>query len=74
MNGFNSLKKTALALSVSLLAGAASAESIIVQSTTSTKNSGLYDYLLPLVEADTGVKVNYIQQWKMASSMPKRRW
>ncbi len=60
MNGFNSLKKTALALSVSLLAGAASAESIIVQSTTSTKNSGLYDYLLPLVEADTGVKVNVV--------------
>ena len=32
-------------------------ESVILQSTTSTQNSGLYDYLLPLIERDTGVKV-----------------
>lgn len=36
------------------------ADSIIVQSTTSTKNSGLYDYLLPKVSADTGIKVNVV--------------
>ena len=36
------------------------ADSIIVQSTTSTKNSGLYDYLLPKVSSDTGVKVNVV--------------
>ena len=36
------------------------ADSIIVQSTTSTKNSGLYDYLLPRVSTDTGIKVNVV--------------
>ena len=36
------------------------ADSIIVQSTTSTKNSGLYDYLLPKVSTDTGIKVNVV--------------
>ncbi len=43
-------------------AGAASAQdtSIIVQSTTSTANSGLYDYLLPLFQAETGIQVNVV--------------
>ena len=36
------------------------AESIIVQSTTSTKNSGLYDYILPQVTKDTGITVNVV--------------
>ena len=36
------------------------AESIIVQSTTSTKNSGLYDYILPQVAQDTGITVNVV--------------
>ena len=36
------------------------AESIILQSTTSTKNSGFYDYILPLVEKDTGVAANVV--------------
>lgn len=36
------------------------AEPIIVQSTTSTKNSGLYDYLLPIAEEATGVRVNVV--------------
>ena len=36
------------------------ADSIIAQSTTSTKNSGLYDYLLPKVSTDTGIKVNVV--------------
>lgn len=41
------------------------ADTIIVQSTTSTQNSGLYDYLLPLLEKDTGImgtgiKVNVV--------------
>ncbi len=41
-----------------MMVQAASAEtSIIVQSTTSTKNSGLYDYILPMVKADTGIDV-----------------
>lgn len=38
----------------------ASAESIIVQSTTSTANSGLYDYLLPGLQQDTGVTVHVV--------------
>jgi tungstate transport system substrate-binding protein len=36
------------------------ASSIIVQSTTSTANSGLYDYLLPRFEAESGIKVNVV--------------
>jgi len=34
--------------------------SIIVQSTTSTKNSGLYDHILPMLKADTGITVNVV--------------
>jgi len=57
----NRLSLSTLALSLLLLSGAASSgDAIIVQSTTSTKNSGLYDYLLPLIEADTGVKANVV--------------
>jgi len=44
-----------------MMTGAAMADSsIIVQSTTSTKNSGLYDYILPMVKADTGITVNVV--------------
>lgn len=35
-------------------------QSIIVQSTTSTANSGLYDHLLPLFEDKTGIQVNVV--------------
>lgn len=44
------------------LASVASADetSIILSSTTSTQNSGLYDYLLPLFTADTGIDVKVI--------------
>ncbi len=35
-------------------------ESILVQSTTSTANSGLYDHLLPMFQTKTGVKVNVV--------------
>ena len=44
------------------IASAAVAEdhSIIVQSTTSTANSGLYDYILPVFESDTGIHVNVV--------------
>ncbi|APE43221.1 sulfate transporter [Sulfitobacter alexandrii] len=46
---------------LALLGGAAMAqESIIVQSTTSTANSGLYDYLLPLFQDETGIQVNVV--------------
>ncbi len=35
-------------------------DSIIVQSTTSTANSGLYDYLLPIFTGKTGITVNVV--------------
>ncbi|WP_413718711.1 substrate-binding domain-containing protein [Silicimonas sp. MF1-12-2] len=35
-------------------------QSIIVQSTTSTANSGLYDYLLPIFQEKTGIRVNVV--------------
>lgn len=38
----------------------AHAESILVQSTTSTKNSGLYDHLLPLVQQEIGLTVHVV--------------
>ncbi len=53
-------------LAAALLAGSlamsasAHAESIVVQSTTSTANSGLYDFLLPRIKAETGVTVNVV--------------
>jgi len=34
--------------------------SIILQSTTSLKNSGFYDYILPLIYRDLGIKVNVV--------------
>jgi tungstate transport system substrate-binding protein len=34
--------------------------SIIVQSTTSTANSGLYDHLLPIFQEESGVQVNVV--------------
>ncbi|WP_322866903.1 substrate-binding domain-containing protein [Aquicoccus sp. G2-2] len=45
-----------------LIGTAATAEqrSILVQSTTSTQNSGLYEYLLPIFEGDSGIKVNVV--------------
>jgi tungstate transport system substrate-binding protein len=49
-----------LALSVAVASGRVHAESIIVQSTTSTANSGLYDTLLPQVQKDTGVTVHVV--------------
>ncbi|PLS22175.1 substrate-binding domain-containing protein [Neptunicoccus cionae] len=33
---------------------------VLVQSTTSTENSGLYAYLLPLFEAETGLRVDVV--------------
>ena len=51
----------ALGLALPLAANTASAtDSITLQSTTSTANSGLYDYLLPNFEANSGIKVNVV--------------
>ncbi len=53
----------ALALAaVAGLAGSVHAAdtSILVQSTTSTQSSGLYDHILPIFEKATGIKVNVV--------------
>ena len=42
--------KLAVVLVSTLAATQALADTIVVQSTTSTKNSGLYDYLLPVLK------------------------
>lgn len=41
-------------------AAVAAAKSIIVQSTTSTQDSGLFDYLLPLFSKATGIEVRVV--------------
>ncbi|MBZ0218494.1 MAG: extracellular solute-binding protein [Fimbriimonadaceae bacterium] len=59
-------KKIMVALLAVLVAaglGRASAkadEAIIMQSTTSTQNSGLLDYLLPMFKEETGITVNVV--------------
>jgi len=54
------LKALSLLLLSASIASPALGGSIIVQSTTSTKNSGLYDHLLPLFEARTGIEVRVV--------------
>ena len=54
----------ALAFSITALVSVASAEerSIVVASTTSTQDSGLFGYLLPIFKAKTGIEVKVIAQ------------
>jgi tungstate transport system substrate-binding protein len=48
---------------IALIGQAAAAEkSIVVASTTSTQDSGLFDYLLPLFKAKTGIDVKVVAQ------------
>ncbi|MCB1775253.1 MAG: extracellular solute-binding protein [Gammaproteobacteria bacterium] len=53
---------TSLTLVGTLLAAPAFAadKSILLQSTTSTANSGLYDYILPIFTDKTGIRVNVV--------------
>jgi tungstate transport system substrate-binding protein len=55
-------KKLMATIAALIIGGAAWAQdqSIIVQSTTSTANSGLYDYLLPIFQEETGIQVNVV--------------
>jgi len=55
-------RKFLIAVSLAILGvtSAIAAESIVVQSTTSTQNSGLYGYLLPMFKKDTGITVNVV--------------
>jgi tungstate transport system substrate-binding protein len=50
----------AIGLGLSIVNAMAEDTSILVQSTTSTANSGLYDYMLPKFEGETGIKVNVV--------------
>ncbi len=52
----------ALLLLILCFAGVGNAQdrAILVQSTTSTQNSGFYDYILPIFTAETGIKVNVV--------------
>ena len=49
-----------LGLVFSMIGVGAFAASIVVQSTTSTKNSGFYDYLLPIFTKETGIQVHVV--------------
>lgn len=52
-----------IALTAALTVGLTTAQAddfILVQSTTSTQNSGLYDHILPLFEQDTGIAVRVV--------------
>ena len=51
---------TAAFLLVTGVSGSAADKSIIVQSTTSTQNSGLFEHILPKFEEQTGIKVNVV--------------
>ena len=62
MSNHKGLSLLSLALSVLLLIPAAvvAQDFIIVQSTTSTQNSGLFDHLLPLYQKRSGVEVRVV--------------
>lgn len=49
-----------LTLLLAILTPVAKAETILVQSTTSTQNSGLYDHLLPIFQDETGIEVRVV--------------
>jgi len=59
MKYFSTFSAALLLAAVTVSAGAAE-KSIIVQSTTSTQNSGLYGYILPKFEKKTGIKVHVV--------------
>ncbi|KQU87750.1 sulfate transporter [Mesorhizobium sp. Root102] len=58
---FSALAAVAL-LSFGSVAAIAQDRSIVVASTTSTQDSGLFDYLLPIFKAKTGIDVKVIAQ------------
>lgn len=56
----NLIRATVAALGLSALPATAEEPFIVVQSTTSTQNSGLLDYILPGFEAETGIDVRVV--------------
>ena len=60
---FSSLAKTLFTgflLCLTTLSAVADEKTIIVQSTTSTQNSGLFDFILPQFKSQTGITVNVV--------------
>jgi tungstate transport system substrate-binding protein len=68
MHVFNPLIRLCCALAVATLlatangCGASQERSIMVASTTSTQDSGFFDYLLPIVKEKTGITVKVVAQ------------
>jgi tungstate transport system substrate-binding protein len=59
----NRFRRLIICGAMALLGGTALAgESIVVASTTSTQNSGLFDHILPLFKARTGIDVKVVAQ------------
>ena len=56
----NLIRATVAMLGLSVLPAMAEEPYIVVQSTTSTQNSGLLDYILPGFEAETGIDVRVV--------------
>src|SRR5690606_21911551 len=65
MQGVNMRRRTAFLALVALLSGGAHAaadDTIVVASTTSTQDSGLFSWLLPIVKQQTGITVKVLAQ------------
>ncbi|GBE35582.1 PBP superfamily domain protein [bacterium BMS3Bbin06] len=60
MKLFRNVTLLFLMLSVLCVSTASAGTRIRCASTTSTQNSGLFDYLLPIVERETGIKVDVV--------------
>ena len=60
MSHFSRILLPLILLAMSGLQATVAQGYILVQSTTSTQNSGLYDYLLPIFTAETGVEVRVV--------------
>lgn len=54
------IQSLTLATLIAIPTVTAADQTVFVQSTTSTQNSGLYDYLLPKIEAETGLTVRVV--------------
>ena len=54
------LKINFILIFVSLIPSSALTQALLLQSTTSTRNSGLYEKLLPAFEKETGIQVNVV--------------
>ncbi len=54
------LSSLAILVASTLFANAGGGRSIVVQSTTSTQNSGLFEHILPVFEAESGIRVKVV--------------